>query len=751
MIINKLREITEMNNEINKKTLKYCYENKSFIDFVKFKNILKSYYKHYGLTIVSDKIKKENSFMLKNEEGNAYIHLTLKNNDINLEVYNAPEFEYNHTINEVSRLIEQLDNLLNLRNNEGIVISLQGSWGIGKTFFWNYYIENKFEETKFVNISLFGINSVEEIKKKIVLKIYDSNKISSFLDNNPIIGKFMESKFGIDVSLIASNFKKDDFKNIIICFDDFERISSNLSLSEILGFISELKEQYNCKIVLINNDNMLKKQDELNHKKHLRKNKDGVLVERYFTTQTNNQEIFDRYTEKIVDVTLKYEPHLSDTILLLKEKINQEYVDWELFEKLFNTLTDNNKKLNVRLMKQLLSKLELLNEILFLNVSIKIKNGILFKLFERIIDEKVELSYLDIEIRISDTLVKMLDKVIEKHTIDLISVKEEINRLNELINKEDKEIELSKNIKEKYFNYMYDLKYESTEFVNEFYELLNTENIDIIRLLSLSTFEFYITEFLIKLDESNKPKYDKLFIEKTKLYILENLNNLENLDMFARSNISKILENYIELEIYYNSLKSVSDIDEIDLKQRVKEILKKLLLKRNGWNKSDEKLLSSINNELHEKWLIEDKEYFELIFKFMEWIESFSGEKPFNEMYNNILFLYVELSNNPKYSHKLKFILGRFTLTSNVIYKIFMKKTREERENLLQDTAKKWADENSKEYDESLYTSINELKNGFSYYLLNENKDSYYEKIENAMIDYFSNPKSSGVNFFKNK
>lgn len=738
-----------MNNEINKETLKYSYKHKSFIDFVRFKDILKIYYKPNGLTIV--KIEKENSFMLKNEEGNVYIHLTLENNDINLEVYNAPEFEYNYTINEVSRLIEQLDNLLNLKNDEGIVVSLQGSWGIGKTFFWKYYITNKLEETKFVNISLFGINSLLEIKKKIVLKIYDSNKISSFLDNNPIIGKFMESKFGIDVSLIASNFKKDDFKNIIICFDDFERISSNLSLSEILGFISELKEQYNCKIVLINNDNMLKKQDELNHKKHLRKNKNGVIVERYFTTQTNNQEIFDSYTEKIVDVTLKYEPPLSDTILLLKEKINQEYIDWELFEKLFNTLTDNNKKLNVRLMKQLLSKLELLKEILFSDVSIKIKNVILFKLFERIIDEKVELSYLDIEIRMSDTLVKMLDKVIEKHTIDLISVKEEINRLNELINKEDKEIELSKNIKEKYFNYMYDLKYESTDFVNEFYELLNTENIDIIRLLSLSTFEFYITEFLIKLDESNKPKYDKLFIEKTKLYISENLNNLENLDMFARSDISKILENYTELEIYYNSLKSVSDIDEIDLKQRVKEILKKLLLKRNAWNKSDEKLLSSINNELHEKWLIEDKEYFELFFKFMEWIKSFLGEKPFNEMYNNILFLYVELSTNPKYSHKMKFILNRFALTSIVINKIFMKKTIKEREELLRNSAKKWASENSKEYDESSFTPINELRNGFSYYLLNENKDNTYEKIENAMIDYFSNPKSSGVNFFKNK
>jgi hypothetical protein len=737
-----------MNNRINKEPFKHKYENQSKVDFVRFKSIIKTYYKPYGLTIIT--IEKENLYMLKNEKGNSYINLTLMNNNINLEIYDAPDFEHNHTINEVSRLIEQLDNLLNLKNDEGIVISLQGSWGIGKTFFWKYYITNKFEETKFVNISLFGINSLLEIKKKIVLKIYDSNKISSFLDNNPIIGKFMESKFGIDVSLIANNFKKDDFKNIIICFDDFERISSNLSLSEILGFISELKEQYNCKIVLINNDNMLKKQDELNHKKHLRKNKDGVLVERYFTTQTNNQEIFDRYTEKIVDVTLKYEPHLSDTILLLKEKINQEYVDWELFEKLFNTLTDNNKKLNVRLMKQLLSKLELLKEILFLDISKKIKNAILFKLFERIINEKVELSYLDIEIRMSDTLVKMLDKVIENHTIDLISAKEEINRLNEIIIKENEEVKLYKDIKEKYFDYMYDLEYEANNFVDEFYKLLNTENIDIIRVITLSTFEFYVTEFLIKLDEDNKPKYDKLFIEKTKFNILNNINYLENLDSLKELNINKFLENYAEFEDYYNSLKNTTDTTDMDLKNKIKVLIEKIL-KTKVWNSKERILLLSVKDEQHQQWLIEDKKYFELVLRIMEWMKSFSGDKPFNEMYNNILFLYVVLSNNPKYSHKIKFILNRFNLTSNVIHKIFMKKTVDEREELLRNTAKKWANENSKEYDESSFTPINELRNGFSYYLVNEKKDVCYKNIENAMIDYFSNPKSSGVNFFKNK
>lgn len=56
-----------------------------------------------------------------------------------------------------------------------------------------------------------------------------------------------------------------------MCFDDFERISPNLSITEILGFISELKEQHKCKIVIINNNDSLKEQDSLNHKKDFEK------------------------------------------------------------------------------------------------------------------------------------------------------------------------------------------------------------------------------------------------------------------------------------------------------------------------------------------------------------------------------------------------------------------------------------------------------------------------------------------------
>jgi hypothetical protein len=50
---------------------------------------------------------------------------------------------------------------------------------------------------------------------------------------------------------------KQDFKDIIVCFDDFERLSSSMELEEVLGLISELKEQKNCSVVMILNEDEL--------------------------------------------------------------------------------------------------------------------------------------------------------------------------------------------------------------------------------------------------------------------------------------------------------------------------------------------------------------------------------------------------------------------------------------------------------------------------------------------------------------
>jgi hypothetical protein len=73
-------------------------------------------------------------------------------------------------------------------------------------------------------------------------------------------------------------------RNQIVCFDDLERRGENLRPKDVLGLISFLREQRNCKVVLILNDEGL---------------------------EGSSRAEFETHLEKVVDVSLKYEPSPS--------------------------------------------------------------------------------------------------------------------------------------------------------------------------------------------------------------------------------------------------------------------------------------------------------------------------------------------------------------------------------------------------------------------------------------------------------
>ncbi|WP_257120175.1 P-loop NTPase fold protein [Arcobacter vandammei] len=564
-----------------------------------------------------------------------------------------------YTSKELKLLIEQLDKLLFTNRDEGLVIGLQGYWGIGKTFFWNHYIERKEKGDKFVNISLFGLNSVDEIKKKIILKISDRAKVASKLKKYSSVLKYFE----IDVSAFISIIDKNDFKDIIICIDDFERISPNLSISEVMGFIVELKEQLNCKVVLINNNDMLKDQDEKNHKKYLKKeleDKKEVFKEAYRILQTNNQEIFDNYSEKIIDVTIWYEPHLEDIIGFVKEKnIQKDYINWELIHKLFDLIKDKNEKFNIRLIKKLVLKLELFEKILENeNIDLKIKNGILIELFKNTIKEKVDLNYLDDIAKVKPEYKAIYEIATKKHLLDLDKFQEDVEEYSSWI----RQYELQKNISEQanqiYFNYMYGLKYTNEKFYEDMYNLLNTNNIDIVKTVSLKSFLYYLNDFLLK-SNTNLEKYKQLLVEKMKFYIKENIYYL---DASRDSVLKELFQEYSELEAFYqNEKKNNTKTNDKLSKEKIQDIIN-TIYKDKGWNPDVEKIIERIDLAKHKEWLEEDRQYFEVVFHFCSWIMGFSGEKPFKNFYNDTLEIYKELAKKEEYGYKMSFLLKHFLL-----------------------------------------------------------------------------------------
>ncbi|GHV10003.1 hypothetical protein AGMMS50229_20890 [Campylobacterota bacterium] len=168
------------------------------------------------------------------------------------------------------------DSILNaLASDDGKVILITGGWGTGKTHFITNEILPKLGEDKYITISLFGLTSVDELKKLIFSQILNKNnfvkKLSEKLDKvNSIkqrwnIGKGLSEVInrlsldlpGVQFSLSDLNFLEyviDKDPNTTFVFDDFERISSKSSIDEFLGFFNYLSECKKQNIILLCNE-----------------------------------------------------------------------------------------------------------------------------------------------------------------------------------------------------------------------------------------------------------------------------------------------------------------------------------------------------------------------------------------------------------------------------------------------------------------------------------------------------------------
>ncbi len=217
--------------------------------------------------------------------------------------------------------IEILENQIDrfLASEAPEVMSIKGAWGVGKTYAWNKYLlqaknQKKIALKKYSYVSLFGINSLDDLKFSIFENMVDEKfigrkpTVESFKDNT---AKLMKSLGRKTLPILSSSASIDHFhsminslsflslKKTIICIDDFERKGNNVEAQDILGLISQLKEQKKCKIVLILNDESLSDDSSIDYIK---------------------------LREKVVDTELRFAPTAEDCvdIALLSDKIARQ-------------------------------------------------------------------------------------------------------------------------------------------------------------------------------------------------------------------------------------------------------------------------------------------------------------------------------------------------------------------------------------------------------------------------------------------
>jgi len=202
------------------------------------------------------------------------------------------------------------------------VLVIRGSWGIGKTYFWENYVQNKIlkkelKQTAYSYISLFGLHDLLELKSKIFRegkllkskeKLKEELKRSSQNENKIAEVIFDIRSSGQDflrslapLNQLARYFPQVKgfsplidlaeyglISNYLICLDDIERKEEGLKIRQVMGFVDELSKRKNCKVILILNEKTLSGQD---------------------------LEEFNKYREKVVDLEIEYKPTIKDNLL----------------------------------------------------------------------------------------------------------------------------------------------------------------------------------------------------------------------------------------------------------------------------------------------------------------------------------------------------------------------------------------------------------------------------------------------------
>lgn len=196
-----------------------------------------------------------------------------------------------------------------LKSSETEVLCIKGKWGVGKTFAWLRFLHDVEKERalglgRYAYISLFGINSLEALKYSIFENTVSAGQIKSGPDVSTLrstleragtIGRKAKPLYGTILSALGIKdageaLSRAAFLSVrkqIVCLDDLERAGASLQIRDVLGLVSMLKEQRNCKIVLLLNDEQLGEE---------------------------GKEEFQRLLEKVVDVSLVFDPTPEEAV-----------------------------------------------------------------------------------------------------------------------------------------------------------------------------------------------------------------------------------------------------------------------------------------------------------------------------------------------------------------------------------------------------------------------------------------------------
>ena len=381
----------------------------------------------------------------------------------------------------IKKYLVDEDGYLKSDISNGKVIMLSGVWGSGKTHFWQNEIatnelkeELKNKREVYSYISLYGKTSIEEIENDIFSQAY-----SSAIGGENFITKgfstFTKRMKRFGSSKIAKGLKQEQEDNIertalerlnnggIICFDDFERKSKEIDLNDLFGFITQLTINFQCKVVIILNDDVF---------------------------EGKEKDIFSNVKEKTVSKFLNYNPKIKELFNLIFK--DDKYKSLEEYKDLILVTINETRELNARVYIQVLDNLveyidgkqNVSNKYIIFLILTNINFILNHNIFEVYLEDKIITKYDPLE---SLPIIEKIDEYLQIR----IKTVSEINQF------------LEKNIKQEFYNY---IEYKIPFLENENQKIKNfmDENTSLFR--SKRFLNNHIQ--LIKFESNNKAEME---------------------------------------------------------------------------------------------------------------------------------------------------------------------------------------------------------------------------------------------------
>lgn len=263
-------------------------------------------------------------------------------------------------------MLKDIMDYISLKNPGGALL-INGEWGCGKTYYINNTLIPMYEDLVFVKVSLFGLNSYEDLLSRVKegyisqqIKEYGFEKYIKF-DNNKVIKQIIQNLLPDKQKAVISALYQGllglgntiNGKKVVFIYDDLERVKLDLDI--VFGFVNNQIENLKSSVIIIANEYEIIREGYKNEKSYFSSYpvSQEKVIQRRIQFKENYNNIITRYiseTKKISSNT-KYYEFLKGTeidIINMFMEINSIrnlrslFVALQNFEFIYTRFTENN-------------------------------------------------------------------------------------------------------------------------------------------------------------------------------------------------------------------------------------------------------------------------------------------------------------------------------------------------------------------------------------------------------------------------